>query len=98
MLQEKEMVNDALSAAKSELTGYANVISECSNQQLRSTIQQIRDNCENSQYELYQIANSKGYYTPAAQASDSEIQDVRSQAQQSCSGSGCQSRQMGQID
>ncbi len=98
MLQEKEMVNDALSAAKSELTGYANVISECSNQQLRSTIQQIRDNSENSQYELYQIASSKGYYTPAAQASDSEIQDVRSQAQQSCPGSGSQSRQMNQID
>jgi spore coat protein CotF len=82
MLQDKEMVNDALSAAKSELTGYANVISECSNQQLRSTIQQIRDNSENSQYELYQLASSKGFYTPASQASDSEIQEVRSQSQQ----------------
>lgn len=82
MLQDKEMVNDALSAAKSELTGYANVISECSNQQLRSTMQQIRDNSENSQYELYQLASSKGFYVPAAEASDSEIQQVRSQNQQ----------------
>lgn len=82
MLQDKEMVNDALSAAKSELTGYANVISECSNQQLRSTMQQIRDNSENSQYELYQLASSKGFYVPAAEASDSEIQQVRSENQQ----------------
>lgn len=81
MLQEKAMVNDALSAVKSELTFYANAISECANQNLRSTIQQIRNSCETSQYELYQIASSKGYYKPAAQASDSEIQQVKSQVQ-----------------
>lgn len=98
MFQEKEMVNDALSAAKSELTGYANVISECSNQELRSTIQQIRDNSENSQYELYQIASSKGYYTPAAQASEAEIQDVRSQSGQTSQGRRSQSGQTNMID
>lgn len=81
MLQEKEMVNDALSAVKSELTFYANVISECANPTLRSAIQQIRNNCETSQYELFQLASSKGYYKPAAQASDAEIQQVKSQLQ-----------------
>lgn len=81
MLQEKEMVNDALSAVKSELTFYANAISECSNQKLRSELQQIRNSCETSQYELYQLASSKGFYKPAAEASDSEIQQVKSQAQ-----------------
>ena len=81
MLQEKAMVNDALAAAKSELTFYANAISECTNQNLRSTIQQIRNTCENSQYELFQIANTKGYYKPAAQASDAEVQQVKSQIQ-----------------
>ncbi|MEM5770425.1 MAG: spore coat protein, partial [Bacillota bacterium] len=48
MLQEKAMVNDALSAVKSELTFYTSAISECENQNLRSTIQQIRNNCETS--------------------------------------------------
>lgn len=81
MLQEKVMVNDALSAAKSELTFYANAISECANTSLRSAIQQIRNSCETSQYELYQLASSKGYYMPAAKASDTEIQQVKSQAQ-----------------
>ncbi len=79
MLQEKTMVNDALSDEKTELTFYANFISECANPQLRSMIQQIRNNCETSQYELFQIAQSKGYYKPAQQASDNEIQQVKSQ-------------------
>jgi spore coat protein CotF len=81
MLQEKAMVNDALSAIKSELTFYANTISECENQNLRSTIQQIRNSCETSQFELFNIAKSKGYYMPAAQASDSELNQVKSQVQ-----------------
>jgi len=81
MLQEKAMVNDALSGVKSELTFYANAISECENQNLRSTIQQIRNSCETSQYELFQLAKSKGYYMPAGQASDSEVQQVKSQVQ-----------------
>ena len=81
MLQEKAMVNDALGAVKSELTFYANAISECANQNLRSAIQQIRNSCETSQYELFQLASTKRYYMPAAQASDSEIQQVKSQVQ-----------------
>lgn len=81
MLQDKTMVNDALSATKSELTFYANTISECANPNLRSTIQQIRNNCENSQYELYKLAQSKGYYKPATMANDTEVQQVRSQLQ-----------------
>ncbi|MGE4548134.1 MAG: spore coat protein [Intestinibacillus sp.] len=81
MLQEKAMVNDALGAVKSELTFYANAISECANQKLRSAIQQIRNSCETSQYELFQLASTKGYYMPAAQASDTEVQQVKSQVQ-----------------
>jgi spore coat protein CotF len=80
-MQEKAMVNDALSGMKSELTFYQNVISECANTNLRSTIQQIRNSCEASQYELFQLASSKGYYMPAAQANNTDIQQVKSQLQ-----------------
>jgi spore coat protein CotF len=80
-MQEKAMVNDALSGMKSELTFYQNVISECANTNLRSTIQQIRNSCEASQYELYQLASSKGYYSPAAQANNTDVQQVKSQLQ-----------------
>ncbi|GIO84631.1 coat protein F [Paenibacillus faecis] len=79
MMQDKEMVNDALSMVKSSLTTYASVISECANPQLRSTIQEIRNNCETSQYELFRLAQSKGYYQPAMMADNQEIQQVKSQ-------------------
>lgn len=78
MLQEKTMVNDALSSVKSELTFYANTIAECANPSLRSAIQDIRNKCETSQYELYKMAQSKGYYQPATMAEDKEVQEVKS--------------------
>lgn len=81
MLQDKVMVNDALAMEKSSLTNYANVISECNNTQLRQTIQQIRNNCETSQYNLYKLAETKGFYQPAAKADPNEIQQVKTQFQ-----------------
>lgn len=73
------MVNDILSMINSSIIGYANVITQTSNQQLRQSIQQIRDNCEKFQYDLYQVAEQKGFYKPAKQADQSDIQDVRNQ-------------------
>lgn len=81
MLQDKTMVNDALSSVKSELTFYANTIAECANPNLRSAVQQIRDKCETSQYELYKLAQSKGYYQPATMADERQIEQVKSQFQ-----------------
>ena len=82
MMQEKIMVNDVLSSAKSSLTFYANAISECANPTLRSTIQQIRNNDEASQYTLFQMAQTKGYYQPAIMAQDTEVQQTKSQLMQ----------------
>lgn len=79
MINEKIMVNDALSSVKSSLTLYANVISECANPTLRSTIQQIRNNDEASQYKLFQMAQAKGYYKPALMAKADEVQQTKSQ-------------------
>lgn len=81
MLQDKTMVNDALSSVKSSLTFYANTIAECTNPNLRSTIQQIRNSCETSHYELFKLAQSKGFYMPAIMADDTEIQQTKSQLQ-----------------
>ncbi|MDD2372327.1 MAG: spore coat protein [Syntrophomonadaceae bacterium] len=75
---DKEMVNDVLSMVKSSLTTYTSSISECSNQQLRQTLQQIRNSDEQFQYQLYQMAESKGFYKPATQADSNDIQQVRS--------------------
>ena len=56
-MQDKEMVNDVLSQINSSLTGYASVIAQSSNPQLRQTIQQIRNSCETFQYDLYKLAD-----------------------------------------
>jgi spore coat protein CotF len=78
-MQDKEMVNDVLSMVKSSLTGYATSITETSNQQLRQTLQQIRNSDEQFQYQLYQLAEQKGFYKPAGTANQQDIQSVKSQ-------------------
>jgi spore coat protein CotF len=77
-MQDKEFVSDTLSMTKSSLTTYANYIAECSNQQLRQTLQQIRNSDEQFQYQLSQIAIQKGFYKPAQTASPQEIQQIKS--------------------
>lgn len=76
-MQEKDMVNDVLSMINSSLTGYANAISQTSNQQLRQLLQQTRDADEQFQYKLYQMAEQKGYYQPSPPANQQEIQQIR---------------------
>jgi len=78
-MREKDMVNDVLSMINSSLTGYANVIAQTENQQMRQTIQQLRNGDEQFQFQLCQAASQKGYYQPAQMASQQEIQQVKSQ-------------------
>ena len=81
-MDEKTMVNDILGNVKSDLTAYQTAISESENMQLRQTFQQIRNNDESFQYELFKIATSKGYYKPAAKATVTEIDTVKNEMQQ----------------
>lgn len=78
-MQEKDMVNDVLSMVNSSLTGYASAIAQASNPQLRQALQQIRNSDEIFQYNLYKLAEQKGYYKPAQQANQSDIMQVKSQ-------------------
>lgn len=80
-MEEKTMVNDILDGAKSSLKTYQGVITETENMQLRQTIQQIRNNDESFQFDLFKIAQAKGYYKPAAQASQAEIENVKAELQ-----------------
>ena len=50
--------------------------------QLRQTFQQIRNGDESFQYELFKVANAKGYYKPAQKATTTEIQTVKTELQQ----------------
>lgn len=80
-MDEKTMVNDILEAVKAELATYQGVISETENMQLRQTVQQIRNTSESFQYELFKIAQAKNYYKPAAKASMTEINNVKTELQ-----------------
>lgn len=80
-MDEKTMVNDVLNNTKSTLSTYQNFISETENIQLRQTIQQIRNTDESFQYELFKVAQTKGYYNPAKQATASEIQSIKMELQ-----------------
>ena len=81
-MDEKTMVNDILGSVKADLGAYQTAISESENMQLRQTFQQIRNNDESFQYELFKIAENKGYYKPAAKATVTEISNVKTELQQ----------------
>ena len=80
-MEEKTMVNDILGNVKADLTAYQTAISESENMGLRQTFQQIRNNDESFQYELFKTAQAKGYYKPAQPATVTEIQTVKSEVQ-----------------
>ncbi len=81
-MNDKTMVNDILSGIKSDLTAYQTAISETENMQLRQTFQQIRNSDESFQYELFKVANAKGYYKSAQKATPNEIETLKTELQQ----------------
>ncbi|WP_026560035.1 spore coat protein [Bacillus sp. J37] len=82
MLQEKDMVSDYLSNLNSSLASYAQMIAQCNNQQLRNTLIQIRNSDEQKQWEVYQAAVQRNYYTPASEAEQQDVMEVKQQFQQ----------------
>lgn len=84
-MDEKIMVADALEGINSNLKKYGDMIPQTENMQLKQTLKQIRNQCETSQEELYQIAKSKQYYKPAEKATPEEVSKVRSIFTQSMS-------------
>ena len=87
-MQEKDMVFDVLSGTKASLGTYAKVITECNDQNLRATFQQMRDGDEKFQFDLYKIAAQKGYYTPAPVANQEDTSSIRSTLSANFSSSG----------
>ncbi len=76
-MQDKIMVSDTLNGINSELTRYAGMIAQAENKELKQTLKQFRNACEQSQEELYQIAREKSYYVPAQKATEEEVAHVR---------------------
>lgn len=77
-MNEQTMVADTLTQINNSLKTYGDMISQTENQQLRQKLQQIRNQCETSQYELFQLAKQHQYYQPAKEATQEEINQVKS--------------------
>lgn len=80
-MEEKYMVNDILECAKNSITTYSNAITEASDMNFRQTMQNLRNNTESFQYELFKLAESKGYYIPAEPAKQAEINKIKENIQ-----------------
>ena len=74
---EKFMVNDVLSQVNSSIGTYANVITQAACPEFRQTIQDMRNSCETFQYDLFKVAQAKGYYEPAQIATPEEVMKVK---------------------
>ena len=61
-MQEKVMVNDTLAGINGELTRFGEMIPQTENKELKATLKQMRDACEKSQEQLFEIAREKAYY------------------------------------
>jgi len=77
-MQDRDIFNDLLSGTKHSINSYTMAIQETDNQQLRSTWQTLRTEAEQMQYQIYQMAEQKGYYVPAPQADQNDIQKIKS--------------------
>lgn len=76
-MDEKTMVSDALVGVNGELKMFGEIIPQTENKELKQCLKQIRNQCEMSQENLYQLAHEKSYYVPAAKASREEVEHVK---------------------
>lgn len=77
-MQDRDIFMDVLAGTKHSINCYTNAIMETSNQQLRSTWQTLRSEAEQMQYQIYQMAEQKGYYVPAPKAKQDDVQTIKS--------------------
>ena len=77
-MTEQAMVLDVLSSVKASIGGYAKNITECANPQLRAQFQQLRDGDEKFQYDLFKIAQAKGYYEAAPKVPQKDMTKIKS--------------------
>ena len=82
-MEEKAIDNDVLASTKASLKDFQGAIIETANMELRQTLQNMRNSSESFQYELFKLAESKGYYVPAQNATLEEISTVKSEVSNS---------------
>lgn len=77
-MRDQAIVNDILNGTKASINTYTSAIQECVNPTLRSELQTLRDEAEQMQYQIFQMAEQKGWYMPAPPANQNDVQTVKS--------------------
>lgn len=76
-MTERDMVMDVLTGVKGCIATYAKCITESEDLNLRQTFQQMRDSAEKFQYDLYKIAEKKGYYITCPKETENQCQNIK---------------------
>lgn len=76
-MTEKDMVLDILYNINLNILNYSKMITDCYDLNLRQTLQQMRNNEEQFQYELLKIAEQKGYYVKSLPESEENCQVIK---------------------
>lgn len=81
-MEDRQFAADALDMAKHEVTGYARAATESSDRRLRDTFVRFCQEALQEQWDLYQLAEGRGWYPTPPQASPAEVQRIRGYFQQ----------------
>ena len=77
MIDEKPRGADPRAGITGELPRGGEMSPQPEHTQRKQTLKQLRNACETSQEEIYQLARAHQYYVPAEKASVQEVQHVK---------------------
>lgn len=81
-MKEKDMVNDVLAMTKASIGTYTNALASTSCTELRTVLEQLRNDAEQFHYELGKIAGQKGYYPAPEIANKQDRQQIKNKLTQ----------------
>ncbi len=94
MLQDREMTMDALDAVKHDILDLTRAAEECSDEKLRQSLLQFRNDAEQTQMKLSSVATEKGWYVSSPMADEQQIQELKSKLHQEYGSSSAQGRDL----
>lgn len=80
-MDDKTMCVDALTVIRFEIRKYQGIILDTENSELRQIFQQIRNNNESLQYELFKVAKCNKYYIYSEKSTPNQIKNVVNEIQ-----------------
>ena len=77
LLDDKTITMDLLTAAKHDVTSYANALNETANVELRDVLAKQLQQAQKAQERIFAFAKNKGYYNPYSAPEQMVSQDLQ---------------------